>query len=353
MAMFSITEPYWFQTQGKRYWKRRCRDWLCLRAAPGSPIHTLRLQDGTHHYFEDLHVFDQYGKVVLQQSLAAENSTEKSLEEWQNCTAIAQARFLPFARPPRKGEDEVEDCGAFSHAGRSNAILMQVGDLNPAGQGADDSSLTATEVYRKLLQRLAFRVTLKESDQEDSPFRLSKQTALPTCVYLVSESSPPPPHFHPEKIDLRQMEEAFPMITIAPQKLYPPVPEPIPDWLVALPVSDVGTYRGILGYAFGKSPLLSDLDFLRGSEFCVSWNWTSPAKWITADVSWWFYEGDQWSEKAQLPEPVTRQYLKDNGAIPLFTRGPEHNGRNIQVRLTPLVFGLPIPNQAIIADYAL
>jgi hypothetical protein len=348
----------WF-SKGVKHWQNETRDWLCLRRDLDPTITSIILHEDTHHYFEELHVFDISGQQIAEQSLEGPGPFDIPLDHLDRCIVLAKVSFLPYSKAPFPQVGMVQEvlCGeVIRSSGQEEPILMQItGD--PYELKAKPYLRSAHEAFREFFgaPTASPLVELRPGSSQTIPFQMRFRVPFNTKVYLITDQDLDAELSAGEEIDAEKLDKVLPFLVIKAHQNTPQQAQLPSNWTIALPVLQKTKSTGVVGLPLTRSALISKLELdAVGPKIWASWEWLAPRRWLKVQLTWNFYRDGNWAEGRERDSiTVTRQLYDRQNCVQLFERAPENRGWHVEVEATPLLLDTPLPGQQLRSRHTL
>lgn len=299
---------HWFKEPTK-HWMRPDEDWLCFRKSRADNAEVMILFEGSHHYFEEVHVHNAVpdGEPSLHQfTVEGPGPFQIKLFPNTDCLILARARFFRYQhRPP----PQPVRCAAVrrSRDAPLEEFRFQVDNSPPT-----DSTSVPLPSASVLIKRLAKQVGDSVPDVYVSSFGENRtvglrQEAAHEMLFCFFANKAPAMDLTPGKsVDLESLHKAgLEIVSIPAGKTALQVANWNKQWTVALPVACLSASRGMVGEPLILAPLITDLEVIAAppKNVMARWKWLGPLKWMRVRLCW-DYHDDQGPSDAEAEERV-------------------------------------------------
>ena len=352
-----------------RDWRNAGLDWLCLRRSEGERIKAIELEEGTHHFFEELYVLNSSAsdprdflvsnRILSEAAPVGFDQEELNQEDWD--TLLIRCRFCPRVRAPfTRGAESMEIYfGKIWLPDHSSEPVIHVLVQNPGpGQGP-----SAPNKWREVADALIGPpvnngppwLKLNEGRKVPFLFQLAAPAANDVVIYLLSDERIRPMMIG-EEIALSEFPSDCPSVIVPRGAHVPSVAPSRGVGAFAVPVLRKGA-RGIVGTVLPLVKPISGLNLRTvGDKVYVSWAWDGPPGWVSVELTWGCY-GDSVdpvpdSELKYVNAAIFTFLTYQNSSRKMLFTTDDFREWNVRLKATPIVQDIHLDDYALTIDKA-
>jgi hypothetical protein len=346
----------------KKPWSYPGEDWLCIFREASHEADTIFLDEGSHHYFTEVHLFRTGNEgQEIHDAFRTERVGPFEIPLEGNGTWEVYAKVRFFARsnePELTGSKALIECGRVKSGGNVSPLAYQLTGERTADLAVGGSAPPSiAEVRRTFLNvgsemppRLS-RGSLQGGGGQVS-FHLDTIYLENVEIFLFGPTEsgcplPPPPGTRMEFSNIVSHPaflKALGRCHIATGLRQVPIADNLPPFNVAIPVAHSETTgSGLVGYPLAVSPLIGGAEIKKRPPVGVfaSWKWSAPTNWITVILKWRFYNDNPVDEKFGVEEMrVTWAEYRHRNIVEFisYSRG-DLRGWGVELWIEPLLLG--------------